>query len=318
MAVNYGLGGFKDGAAYISAYSTSEEIVSIATISTPVVIEAPLTITNYLDAEKNASADYQLDLQLGGYWLITYSLTTTGASNDNFTCGIGLETSTLLDEGRQSFNSKAGDFFTTNGSAILEIESPATTLYTLIQNDSDTDNITIANLNISAIRIGDLLNSTKTGARNPAQYKAGTAYGAFYWEGSTALSYVAVDTYYKFGISLTEGQSCLVDLISASDAFTIEQAGFYRYECSISISGSSNDDLSLGIFKNGVADTNVIATAKQNFNAKGGSLWQTGLSTLLYLQKGDTLQPCIANLTDTSGNTTFKNINLNLVRIGNI
>ena len=314
MAVNYGLGGFKDGAAYMSAYSEGVLEAEIADVDTPVSIKNTLLTTNFLLAEVDAGVDYQLNLYLSGFWLINYSITSAGGDNDNFTCGLGVEESVFLAAGKQSFNSKAGDYFTTNCTSIIKVDSSfGTSLFMLIENNSDDSNVSLENVNITAIRIGDLLEGSGTGKN---QYKAGTAYGSLYFDGSTALSYGVVDTFYAFGLTYQAGYTCGVHLYSTS--FLILQSGFYLYNCSISTSGSSNDDLVLGIFKNGTDQDNLVDYATQSFNSKGGSLWQTGLSTMLYLKAGDIIQPCIANATDTSGNTTFKHVNLNLVRLGNI
>mgnify|MGYP003151086810 FL=1 len=100
--------------------------------------------------------------------------------------------------------------------------------------------------------------------------------------------------------------------------FTIEQPGFYYFAGSFSVSGSANDDLELGVFINGTNAEDVQTSPKQAWNAKGGSLYQTSYNGLFQLKKGDTLEPCVQNITDTTGNSAFQNTNLVLIRVGNI
>jgi hypothetical protein len=70
--------------------------------------------------------------------------------------------------------------------------------------------------------------------------------------------------------------------------------------------------------KNGDTDAFALEAPQQKFNMKGGSIWQTGLNYISELKKGDTLRIALANNTDTTGTTKIKNLNVSLVRIGNL
>ena len=64
--------------------------------------------------------------------------------------------------------------------------------------------------------------------------------------------------------------------------------------------------------------TDSLSYPQQNFNSKGGTLWQTGLNGIFELKKGDTLMLALKNNSDTTGTTKVVSINNSLSRIGNI
>jgi hypothetical protein len=306
MAVNYGLGGFKDGAGFIYATAPETE-VTISTQDVETLCDVEYDILDSLNASQPSVS--VLSLNLAGYWLVNYNVSTSGASGDDLTFGIATEGSAAFSPGQQKFNSKAGDYWTTSGWLIIKILSTSEPTITLVvSNNSGTDNITLTDVNISAFRIGSL--------DGTGDYEAGIAFANVYQNSSFNVGYAATDTFYPLGEDLVVGNVFQVGFDNRK--FTIEQPGFYYFAGSFSVSGSANDDLELGVFINGTNAEDVQTSPKQAWNAKGGSVYQTSYNGLFQLKKGDTLEPCVQNITDTTGNSAFQNTNLVLIRVGNI
>ena len=307
MAVNYGLGGFKDGAGFIYATAPAAEI-TITTQDENTLCDLEYDVYDSLNASQPSTSVLSLDL--AGYWLVNYNISTFGASGDDLTFLIAPEGASAFPAPQQKFNSKAGDYWTTSGWAIIKIlassDNPTITL--VVQNNSGTDNIEISDINISAFRVGSL--------DGTGDYGAGIAFGSVYQNSSFNVGYAATNTFYPLGEDLVVDNLFQVGFDSRK--FIIEQPGFYYFAGSFSVSGSANDDLELGVFINGTNAEDVQTSPKQAWNAKGGSLYQTSYNGLFQLKKGDTLEPCVQNLTDTTGNSAFQNTNLVLIRVGNI
>jgi hypothetical protein len=308
MAVQYGLGGFKVGTAFIYATCNNDTQLSFSAVNAFSVFDGDLTDNGSMRASINGTTDYQIDLEATGYYLVNYSLTTEDASNKNFEVNISnVKTSFSNAQGAQMFNSKAGDLWTTSGCLIVKVDD-TNQLFLVLKALTDDTEIVVKNVNISAIRLGGLHINTK-------EYIGGTAYGSLFASGGT-LTYAAINTFYPFNIDLDSYNTLQIG--NDSREFEIEQSGYYYFYGSFSITGSSNDDLELGLFKNGTNQEDILVFPKQKWNSKGGSAYQTGMSVILKLAKGDTIQPGIANRTDTTGTTTFQQINLVMSRIGNI
>ena len=308
MGVEYGLGGFKAGTAFIYATFTGSAESLFAAVNTPVAYGGGLTKQAAMGAKINDSNNSVIDLDKSGYYLINYSVTTNGGNNKDYKVNLSTSSNSYSDsQGGQSFNSKAGDLWTTSGCMIMKIQNTRN-LYFLVENLSDDTSLTITTLNISVIRLGGLHSNTK-------EYVGGTAYGSLYAAGGT-ITYAATDVFYPFGITLDSYN--MLQMNNKNNAFEIEQSGYYYFYGSFSISGNSNDDLQVALFKNGTGASNLLVSPKQKWNSKGGSRYQTGFSAVFQLKKGDTIQPGIANNTDTTGTTTFQQVNLVMSRIGNI
>ena len=306
MAVNYGLGGFDNGTAYVNGANSVTTIVSISAADEWMAIEVDWVVDPFRNFNNTAE---NFSPQIDGYYYVKYSVTTTDATNDDLEIGIMVGGTTVLSGGRQTANSKAGDYFTTNSSTIVKIRG-GTLIGLAARNLSDTSDISVENATINIIRVGDIASLTTT-------YLAGNAWGTTYLSGGT-VSYAAQDVFYPVISTLITSGTQQVLLSTAGDQFKILQAGFYLFEASLSTAGNANDNLCLGIMKNGSNDGDVLEYPQQPFNSKGGSFFQTGINTILKLKKDDTIMLGIKNETDATGNTTIENFNMSLIRIGNI
>ena len=97
MAVNYGLGGFKNGAAY--AYGVASGVFNV-TIPRPLdfyVFDEDIILGSYLEVSTLAGV---LTCNLAGYYFIKYSVTTSGASGDDLQLGIAIN-GVVIDGGSQ-------------------------------------------------------------------------------------------------------------------------------------------------------------------------------------------------------------------------
>ena len=298
---------FQLGASYgsVEAQDISMSFTGAGTVAAVAGTWNVPTFDNKGITVKTSGEGNSLEFLMRGYYLINYSFTTSGGSNDNFTIGLGWDAENRMQQGTQQFNSKAGDFWTTSGMCIIEVTATNKEIFFLLSNDSDTTEISITYMNVTAVRIGGAVNQ---------DWMGGQAFGARVVNSGGTLSYAAIDTFYPFGATFTEYNACQMAYDNDS-AFKILQKGYYYYGLSISTSGSSNDDLQLGVIKNG--DT-VLTNPRQKFISKGGSLYQTSLSCIFLLNDTDTIEGALANNTDTSGNTTLANINEVLIRMGDI
>ena len=305
MAVNYGLGGFKNGSAYYGGRS-SGAVVSTTTTDEFVDIDLVLVTENNLNVE--VIEDYKLQVNLQGFYYEKYSITSSEASGADFTAGISINGGAPETAGRTQFNSKQGDEYTSNSSTIVKIQG-LDVITIVVANNSDEEPLTINNYNITLIRIGDLASQSEN-------FFSGTSFIALQYGGSTPFSYASQDTFYKIDFTLTTIQQQQIE--NPDNNIKILQNGFYLIDWNVSTDGSSNDDFTIGLMKNGESDANVLTYPQQRFNSKGGSLFQTGLQCLLQLKKDDTLCMAIANNSDTTGNTKFRENNLVAIRLGNI
>ena len=311
MAVNYGLGGFKNGAAYCYGFVNSAFTVSIG------IIDKFFEFTEAIDFGSNLGFTQSagvLTADLKGYYFVKYSVTTSAASGDNLQLGLvinGLSAS----EGRQFLYSNNGDEFTTNSTSIIKF-SGISTLQLAIKNISNEADVDIEGYSISVFRIGELETFSD-------QFLAGTCFISSYFDNRSTpitISYASTNTFYPItGQTLTIVSSQNIKATGTdNDTLEILMDGFYMLDASITTEGSSNDDLTLGILKNGDVHTDSLSYPQQNFNSKGGTLWQTGLNGIFELKKGDTLMLALKNNSDTTGTTKVVSINNSLSRIGNI
>tara|TARA_R110002096_G_scaffold61442_3_gene152696 strand:- start:168 stop:1097 length:930 start_codon:yes stop_codon:yes gene_type:complete len=309
MAVNYGLGGFKNGAAY--AYGVASGVFNV-TIPRPLdfyVFDEDIILGSYLEVSTLAGV---LTCNLAGYYFIKYSVTTSGASGDDLQLGIAIN-GVVIDGGSQYFYSNNGDEFTTNSSTITKIDGDMK-IQLAVQNLSTDQDVTIESYNISIIRVGDLETTSNL-------FLAGTSFMATIFNNiasPTNLTFAATNTFYP----IIDNNVLVSSQNMGTDAklmdFIIRMDGFYVLDASITTEGSSNDDLTLGILKNGDAHADALAVPQQKYTSKGGTLWQTGLNGIFELKIGDTLQLALQNNTDTTGTTKISSINKSLSRIGNI
>lgn len=312
MGVNYGLGGFKDGLSYIyAAYVGSPHTITIDAVDQVTKFDTDLTPLSNYDAKLDASEKSIIRLNKQGVYLINWSATTSGASNDDISINVSNDGSNFLQVGIQNFNSKGGDLWTTSGTLLYSYsaQNSLDTLYLCVENNGSAADIVINNLQISAVRLGGL-------HTNSTEFIAGTAYGMIYDSGGGSLTYSVTDTFYPLGLDMENRN--LLQMDAGTEELVIEQSGYYYLYGSFSVRGSSNDDLIVGVMKNGTEQTDVLKNPQQQWNSKGGAIYQTGYSAILALKAGDTIQPCIANSTDTTGATTFEYVNFVMSRIGNI
>ena len=305
MAVNYGLGGFKNGSAYYSGRSGGGAI--------PTTTQNdfyPIDIVLSTESSLNVSvvSDYKLQVNLQGFYYVKYSITSTEASGADFTAGISINELAPETAGRTQFNSKQGDEYTSNSSTIVKIQG-TDTITIVVANNSDEEAITIDNFNITLIRIGDL-------AIQNQNFLSGNSFIALHYSGTDAFGYAAQDTFYKIDYTLTTINQQQIE--NPDNNIKILQDGFYFIDWSISTTGSSNDDFTIALMKNGETNSDVLTYPQQRFNSKGGSLFQTGLQCLLQLKKDDTICMAIANNSDTTGTTKFRQNNIVALRLGNI
>ena len=305
MAVNYGLGGFKSGSAYYGGRSGGGAI-NTTTIDDFYPIDLVLATESSLNV--SVIADYKLQVNLQGFYYVKYSITSKEASGADFTAGISINELAPETAGRTQFNSKQGDEYTSNSSTIVKIQG-TDTINIVVANNTDEEAITIDNFNITLIRIGDLASQSEN-------FLSGTSFIALQYGGSTPFSYAAQDTFYKIDFSLDPIQKQQIE--HPDNNIKILQNGFYFIDWNLSTDGSSNDNFTIGLMKNGENDADVLSYPQQRFNSKGGSLFQTGLQCLLQLKKDDTICMAIANNSDTTGNTKFRENNLVAIRLGNI
>lgn len=311
MAVNYGLGGFKNGAAYAYGFVTSAFTVTVGAADKFFGFSESLNLSTYLLAGQSSNGVIQLNL--AGYYFIKYSVTTSGASGDNLQLAI-LVNGNDIAGGGQYLYSNNGDEFTTNSSTITEI-SGISTVQLAVQNVSNATNVTIESYNISIIRVGDLNTQSDL-------FLAGTSFLSTTFNSIASpdtITYAATDTFYPINSvlnTLVSSQNMKSDV--KLNQFQILMDGFYMLDASITTEGSSNDNLVLGILKNGTTDADALEYPVQSFNSKGGTLWQTGLNAIFELKKGDYLLLALQNTTDTTGTTKVVSINKSLSRIGNI
>ena len=305
MAVNYGLGGFKNGSAYFTGRSASGA-VSTTTLNDFVPIDLEMTAAQNLNVSVIES--YKLQINLQGFYYVKYSITSSGASGADFTAGISINEGAPETAGRTQFNSKQGDEYTSNSSSIVKIQGQDI-LTIVIANNSDEEAITINNFNLMIIRVGDLANSSEN-------FLSGNSFIALHYSGTDAFGYAAQDTFYKIDYTLTTINQQQIQ--NPDNNIKILQDGFYLIDWSISTTGSSNDDFTIALMKNGETNTDVLSYPQQRFNSKGGSLFQSGFQCLLQLKKDDTIAFAIANNTDTTGTTKFRQNNIVAIRLGNI
>ena len=119
MAVNYGLGGLKNGSAYYGGRS-SGAVVSTTTTDEFVDIDLVLVTENNLNVE--VIEDYKLQVNLQGFYYVKYSITSSEASGADFTAGISINGGAPETAGRTQFNSKQGDEYTSNSTTIVKIK----------------------------------------------------------------------------------------------------------------------------------------------------------------------------------------------------
>ena len=309
MGVNYGLGGFKNGAAYAYGVASGVFNVTINRTDDFYVFDEDIILGSYLEVSTLAGV---LTCNLAGYYFIKYSVTTSGASGDDLQLGIAIN-GVVIDGGSQYFYSNNGDEFTTNSSTITKIDGDMK-IQLAVQNLSTDQDVTIESYNISIIRVGDLETTSNL-------FLAGTSFMATIFNNiasPTNLTFAATNTFYP----IIDNNVLVSSQNMGTDAklmdFIIRMDGFYVLDASITTEGSSNDDLTLGILKNGDAHADALAVPQQKYTSKGGTLWQTGLNGIFELKIGDTLQLALQNNTDTTGTTKISSINKSLSRIGNI
>jgi hypothetical protein len=305
MAVNYGLGGFKNGSAYYGGRSGGGAIPT-TTLNEFVPIDIVLSTESSLNV--SVVSDYKLQVNLQGFYYVKYSITSSEASGADFTAGISINEGAPETAGRTQFNSKQGDEYTSNSSTIVKIQG-TDTITIVVANNSDEEAITIDNFNITLIRIGDL-------AIQNQNFLSGNSFIALHYSGTDAFGYAAQDTFYKIDYTLTTINQQQIE--NPDNNIKILQEGFYLIDWSISTTGSSNDDFTIALMKNGETNTDVLSYPQQRFNSKGGSLFQSGFQCLLQLKKDDTIAFAIANNTDTTGTTKFRQNNIVAIRLGNI
>tara|TARA_R110002020_G_scaffold379412_3_gene590598 strand:+ start:258 stop:1196 length:939 start_codon:yes stop_codon:yes gene_type:complete len=312
MAVNYGLGGFKNGAAYAYGFVNSAFEVTIGADNKYFGFTESMNLSTYLLAEETSAGVIQL--HLAGYYFIKYSVTTSGASGDNLQLGI-LVNGNNIAGGAQYLYSNNGDEFTTNSSTITEISGSISTIQLAIQNISNATDVTIESYNISIIRVGDLNTQSDL-------FLAGTSFLSTTFNSIASpdtIAYAATDTFYPINSAvntLVSSQNMKSD--DKFNTLEIVMDGFYMLDASITTEGSSNDNLVLGILKNGSDDAAALDYPMQAYNSKGGTFWQTGVNAIFELKTGDFLMLALQNKSDTTGTTKVVSINKNLSRIGNI
>ena len=307
MAVNYGLGGFKNGAAYVSASNASSGAIDTNVQDEFFPINLEMNSQSNLNITIEETYKFQINLQ--GIYYIKYSITSSGANGDDFTAGISINESAAESFGRTMFNSKQADEYTSNSSTILQIQGNTNITFLIANNSASPDPITIEKFNVAIIRIGDL-------ATQSENFLSGNSCLSLQYSGTDAFSYTEKDIFFKIDYTLTKGIGQQIE--SPDNNIKIIQDGFYLIDWSLSTSGSSNDNFTIGLMKNGETDSDVLSYPQQRFNIKGGSLFQTGFQGLLQLKENDTIAFAIANNTDTTGTTKFRQNNIVIIRLGNI
>ena len=241
MAVNYGLGGFKNGAAYAYGSVNSGFTVTVGAPDKFFGFTEAITMNTFLEAEQNSNGIITLNLE--GFYFIKYSVTTSGASGDDLQLAI-LKNGGIIQADQYLFSNN-GDEFTTNSSTITKI-SGLSTVQLGVQNISNATNVTIESYNISIIRVGDLNTQSDL-------FLAGTSFLSTNFNSIASpetITYASTNTFYPIsGVTNTLVSSQNMQSDDKFNRFNIIMDGFYMLDASITTEGSSNDDLVLGILK---------------------------------------------------------------------
>ena len=163
MAVNYGLGGFGDGPAFMSLYQNTQQNISITGAGTAVHFIALTEKTLGTGAGTPFDNTYHrikfnrgdIVVQSTGVYFITYNVTTSGASNDNLEWFLQIKEAGGAyggAHGIQKVYSRAGDMYETGSQVALSLND-GDSVGLFVKNISDTSNITLDNANVSICKL---------------------------------------------------------------------------------------------------------------------------------------------------------------------
>lgn len=159
MAVNYGLGGFTSAMSFGAVYASAATIITINEVGTFYLVEELTNISIGTTPSGDFSDTYhqfklddaKLYAEGEGVYLITYNITTSGASGDDLAVKL-LKNGTSEIGGEQQVYSRGGSMFET-GSNILVYLSESEYIGLAVANMTDTSNITIDNLNMNMVKL---------------------------------------------------------------------------------------------------------------------------------------------------------------------
>jgi len=307
MAVNYNLSGFTNGSAYGYFYSNDLVVVNIIEGGQYVSIVNTLTTTSNLRTNIDSEDAGAVLTELSGLYYVKYSISTQQNNSDNFEIAISINDDAPLENTKCVFNSKQNDEYTTTSSCIIKLNSSGL-LRLKIKNLTDNSNISIQDINITLIRVGDV-SSNNT-------FASGDACTNLRYSGTDNFSFAEADVFYPFAFQLDEYNN--KQILSPSNNIKIIQNGFYLIDWNISCSGASNQDLQMGLMFNGNSTTNILPYPRQKFQLKGGSLFQSGFTSIINLKTDDQIYFALANNTSASGNAKFESFSAVVIRVGNI
>ena len=254
MAVNYGLGGFQNGSAYGYFSSKTLEPRTFSSTDEYEVIKNVFVAFSYLNISLDQTNRWFFDINASGTFYVKYSITTKDNNGDNFNLGVSINENIPAANTICAFNSKQNDEFTTTSSCLMYIEK-GQTINLAIANTTGTDKIDIINANITIIRIGSINTAYRSG------FGSGEAFINLRYSGADNFSYAATNTYYPFNFSTTAYNSDGINY--PTNNLKIIQNGFYLIDWNIACSGSSNQDLQMGLLLNGNTDAFKLNQPKQ-------------------------------------------------------
>ena len=164
MAVNYGLGTENAGGPSFGFFANNTQtLIEIDEVDTFFQITGLREVTigsgaatdsfNYTPHNVfiNRGDNSRIDVLTAGMYLISYTITTSGASNDDLGFQIKRNGTTGI-EGRASTYSRSGDNFETGASVVtfLEINDY---IQIFINNASAAANVNIENMNVSVVKL---------------------------------------------------------------------------------------------------------------------------------------------------------------------
>ena len=169
MAVNYGIGGFENGIAFGAASLPTPELITISGIG------IYKNITTWQSIELGNGDQFSIFSNLyhqiaitpsriipasSGMYLVSYNVTTSGASNDNLSIGLDLNTS-VINESITKVYSRNGDQYESGSSTIVYmVDGDILTLS--LANLSSGTNITAdkANIIVQKLKYSGRINNT--------------------------------------------------------------------------------------------------------------------------------------------------------------
>lgn len=163
MAVNYGLGGFGDGPAFMNVYTNAQSNISITGVGLAVQFISMTEKTLGTGAGTPFDNTYHrikfnrgdIVVKATGVYFITYNVTTSGASNDNLEWFLQIKIPGGAYGGAygiQKVYSRAGDMYETGSQVALSLND-GDSVGLFVKNISDTSDITLDNANVSICKL---------------------------------------------------------------------------------------------------------------------------------------------------------------------